>query len=239
MGWLRGRFSIFAYWIATSAVYWFVRVFARLEVVAAANVPAEGRALIVANHLSNFDPVLVAACSPRRVRTMAKREMFETPLVGWTVWAYGAFPVRRHSADMGALRVGRNHLVAGRAVLVFPEGTRAPERALIPALPGSAMLALLGDAPVVPVAVTGTEQLSGPRALLGGLLRGRPTVRVRFGEPFSLGEGATTASRAEEATDLLMRHIAALLPEGYRGAYGPGSEGEIVVARGAEEAEGA
>ncbi|MYA18870.1 MAG: 1-acyl-sn-glycerol-3-phosphate acyltransferase [Chloroflexi bacterium] len=237
MGWLWGRFSIFAYWIATTVVYWFIRTFARLEVVDASNVPAEGRVLVVANHLSNFDPVLVAACSPRQVRTMAKREMFETPLVGWTVWAYGAFPVRRHSADMGALRVGRNHLLAGRAVLVFPEGTRAPERALIPALPGSAMLALLGDAPVVPVAVNGTEALSGPGAILGGLLRGRPTVRVRFGEPFALAGGGPSASRAEEGTDQLMRRIAALLPERYRGAYGPGSEGQIVVARGQDEAD--
>ena len=236
--WLWGRFSIFAYWIARRAIYWFVRSVARLEVVGTERMPMEGRALVVANHLSNFDPVLVCGCSPRGMRVMAKREMFETPLVGWTVWAFGAFPVRRHSADMGALRVGRNHLLAGRAVLVFPEGTRAPEQALIPALPGSAMLAMLGDAPVVPVAVTGTEALSGPRAILGGLFRGRPTVRVEFGEPFSLGEGAPTGRRAEQATDLLMRRIAALLPEHYRGAYGAASEGETVVARqgaGAEE----
>ena len=229
--WVWGRFSIFAYWIARRAVYWFVRTAARLEVVHAEHMPMEGRVVVVANHLSNFDPVLVCGCSPRGMRVMAKREMFETPLVGWTVWAFGAFPVRRHSADFGALRVGRNHLLAGRAVLVFPEGTRAPEQALIPALPGSAMLALLGDAPVVPVAVTGTEALRGPRAILGGLLRGRPTVRVEFGEPFTLGEGAPTGRRAEQATDLLMRRIAALLPERYRGAYGPGSEGEIIVAR--------
>ena len=241
--WVWGRFSIFAYWMASRAVYWFVRSVARLEVVHAERMPMEGRVVVVGNHLSNFDPVLVCGCSPRRMRAMAKREMFETPLIGWTVWAFGAFPVRRYSADFGALRVGRNHLLAGQAVLVFPEGTRSPTQALMPALPGSAMLALLGDAPVVPVAVTGTEALSGPRAILGGLLRGRPTVRVEFGEPFSLGgEGTPTGRRAEQATDLLMRRIAELLPERYRGAYDrPGSEGEIVVTRqqaGAEAAEG-
>ena len=218
-GWVWDRFSIFAYWIATSAVYWFIRTFARLEVVDASNVPAEGRVLIVANHLSNFDPVLVAACAPRRVRTMAKREMFETPLVGWTVWAYGAFPVRRHSADMGALRVGRNHLVAGRAVLVFPEGTRAPERSLIPALPGSAMLALLGDAPVVPVAVTGTEQAErsrrdprraaaraahGARALRRAVLarRGRDDRQPRRG-----GDGPADAPHRRAAAGGLPRRL--------------------------------
>ena len=99
--WVWERFSIFVYWMARRAVYWFVRTVARLEVVGAGNVPMEGRVVVVGNHLSNFDPVLVCGCSPRRMRAMAKREMFETPLVGWTVWAFGAFPVRRYSADSG------------------------------------------------------------------------------------------------------------------------------------------
>ena len=92
-------------------------------------------------------------------------------------------------------------------------------------------MALLSGAPVVPVAVTGTEVIRGPRSILRALLGRRTSVRVVFGEPFTLADGEPTADRAEAATDLIMRHIAALLPEEYRGAYGAGSEGKLVVAR--------
>lgn len=208
-----------------------LRLVGSLEIAHADRVPREGGAVIVANHTSLVDPLLVCAVAPRRLRPIAKRELFETPLVGWTVWLYGAFPVRRYSGDLGALRAGRNHLRAGRAVLVCPEGTRSPTGQLQPGLPGSAVMALLSGAPVVPVAVTGTEVIRGPRSILRALLGRRTSVRVVFGEPFTLADGEPTADRAEAATDLIMRHIAALLPEEYRGAYGAGSEGKLVVAR--------
>ena len=227
----RERFSAFAYAITVLTVRLGMRLCSRLEVLHADRVPREGPAIVVANHLTNVDPVLVCACAPRTLRVMAKRELFELPLVGWTLWAFGAFPVRRWSADLGALRAGRNHLRAGRAVLVFPEGTRSASRALQPALPGSAVLALLGGAPVVPVAITGTEAFDGLRGALRAMLGRRRPVRVEFGEPFPLPPGPPTAARAGEATDRIMRHVAALLPERYRGAYGPGSEGRVVVAR--------
>ena len=102
-----------------------LRLLGRLEVEHADRVPREGPLVIVANHLNIIDPILVCAVTPRRLRPMAKRELFETPLVGWLCWLYGAFPVRRFSADLGALRAGRNHLRAGEAVLVHPEGTRS------------------------------------------------------------------------------------------------------------------
>lgn len=213
-----------------------LRLIGRLEVEHAGRVPLEGPLVVVANHLNILDPILVCAVSPRRLRPMAKRELFEVPLIGWVPWLYGAFPVRRFSADLGALRAGRNHLRAGRAVLVHPEGTRSPTHELQPALPGSAMMALLGGAVIVPAAITGTEAVTGPRAVLRALLRSlvgrrRASIRVVFGEPFQLAAGEASADRAEAATDLMMRHIAALLPESYRGAYGAGSEGKLVVAR--------
>jgi 1-acyl-sn-glycerol-3-phosphate acyltransferase len=194
-------------------------------------IPLDGGVMIVANHAALVDPILVCAAAPRRLRPIAKRELFETPLVGWTVWLYGAFPVRRHSGDLGALRAGRNHLRAGRAVLVHPEGTRSPDGRLTPGLPGSAVMALLGGAPIVPCAITGTHPIRGPRSILNAFLRRNLSIRVVFGEPFTLNEGRPTADRAEEATDFIMRRIAELMPEEYRGAYGAGSEGQLVVAR--------
>lgn len=227
----RQWFSTFAYAGTLVVVRLIMFATSRLEVLHAERVPSDGPLLVISNHLNNIDPVLVCACTPRRLRAMAKRELFEVPLVGWTLRPFGAFPVNRHSADLGALRVARNHLRAERAVLVFPEGSRSRTQSLKPALAGSAMLALLGNTPIVPVAISGTEALSGPRALLRGIFTRRHPVRIEFGEPFSIEEGPPTADRAETATDLMMRHIAKLLPETYRGAYGPSSQGKIVVKR--------
>lgn len=215
-----------------------LRLIGRLEVEHADRVPLEGPLVIVANHLNLIDPVLVCAVAPRRLRPIAKRELFETPLVGWILWVYGAFPVRRYSADIGALRAARNHLRNGDVVLMFPEATRSMDARLHPALPGAAMAALLARVPVVPVAITGTEQVSIPSVFFRWILRRRLHIRVEFGEPFALphSPGTAEARHAEESTDLMMRRVAELLPESYRGAYGAGSEGKLVFARRPQQA---
>jgi 1-acyl-sn-glycerol-3-phosphate acyltransferase len=174
---------------------------------------------------------------------MAKRELFELPLIGWYFWLYGAIPVRRHSADMGALRVARGYLRRDDAVLVFPEGTRSRDGQIRPALPGAAMVALVAGAPVLPVAISGTRDLNPVRLLTGWLRGRRPRLHIEFGEPFELraaapaaesGAPASDARRAEDATDRIMRAIAALLPEEARGAYAaPRNGGPPVVARSA------
>ena len=104
------RFSAFAYWITLVTVRLIMLGISRLEIVHPERVTPEGRIVIVGNHRNSIDPILVCVCAPRRLRVMAKRELFELPLIGWTLWAFGAFPVRRYSADIGALRVGRNYL---------------------------------------------------------------------------------------------------------------------------------
>lgn len=226
-----GLVSKFVYRFLTGLTRLLVRTFSRCEVVGIERVPLDGPLVIVANHLHLLDPPLLAATTPRRVHPMAKRELFETPLVGWVLWPYGAFPVRRFSADMGALRAARNLLRHDAAVLMFPEGTRSKDARLHPALPGAAMVALLAGAPVLPVAITGTEDVRIPGSLFAWLRGARPRLRVVFGEPVHLDTANASGQSAEQATDLVMRRIAALLPEPYRGAYRLGSEGTIVFAR--------
>ncbi len=228
---MKRRLSRIFYGLVSFITRNLVRSFARLEVVGREHLPTEGPVVLIGNHLHLLDPPLVAALTPRWVRTMAKRELFETPLIGWAFWAYGAFPVRRFSGDMGALRVARNYLRNGDMVLMIPEGTRSHGEGIKPALPGAAMVALLTRAPLIPVAITGTEHIHIPKIFFQWMLRRRIRIRIEFGEPFDLKSGDADARNAEASTDFMMRRVAALLPEEYRGVYGEQSAGTIVVSR--------
>lgn len=226
--------SVWTYKALTGLTRLVLVILVRWEVENQSRIPSTGGVVLVGNHMHLFDPALIAASSSRRVHPMAKREIFKIPLIGWIFWIYGAFPVRRFAADIGALRTARNHLQGGEAVLMFPEGTRSVG-SLMPALPGAAMVALLAGVPVVPFAITGTESLGIRRALLGRLTGRKICLRVQFGESFELPAGSSDTKQAEMTTDLMMRKVASLLPENYRGAYGPDSEGTIVFARQSDE----
>ena len=236
-----GRLSRWAFAAATLLTRAVFGALARVDVRHDGRVPREGPLVLVANHVNQSDPILVLGYAPRRSRPLAKRELFETPLIGWYFWLYGAIPVRRHAADTGALRTASGYLKRGEAVLVFPEGTRSRDGRLRPALPGAATVALLAGAPMLPVAVSGTRGLSA-RRLLGGWLRGRrPRIRIEFGEPLDPREAAGAAAPGQpavaggavaEATDGVMRALASLLEEEARGAYaGPRVGSAPVVAR--------
>ena len=227
---MKRRLLPLVYWASTGLMRLLLRTFARWEVLGRERVPASGPVVLVSNHVHIMDPPLVAASARRRVHPMAKRELFEVPLIGWWFWAWGAFPVRRFSGDMGALRVARNYLRNSEIVLMFPEGTRSRGAGMRAALPGAAMVAVLAKSPIVPVAITGSR-IALPAVFWQWAFRRRPHIRVEFGEPFVMEGHRADSKGAEAATDAIMRRIAAMLPEDYRGAYGAGSEGAIVVAR--------
>jgi 1-acyl-sn-glycerol-3-phosphate acyltransferase len=186
-----------------------MRLLFRLEVVSPGLVPASGPVLIVSNHVSLLDPPLVGASARRPLHFMAKEELFRIPLLGRLIRALNARPVRRDGSDMRALKAALVLLQEGRALLVFPEGTRGVEgEPLRDGKAGVGMLAVLSGAPVVPVYVSGSGA-----ALPRGRAWPRPVkVRVTFGPPLTF-KRASDDGRKEayrEAAQEMMRAIAQL-----------------------------
>ena len=193
-----------------------LRLFADYKVTGTENVPPMGRLIVVANHQSNLDPPLLAASLPRRIWFLAKKGIFINPIVNSLLRAYGAFPLERGSGDLRAYRWARGRLERDQALLIFPEGTRN-NGSMIKALPGVASLALKTGAPLLPVAIVGSERM-------GHWLRVvNPTgaIRVNIGQAFSLPpiDGKPSPDVLQSLTDMIMHRIAALLPPQYRGAY--------------------
>lgn len=151
-----------------------LRLWFRVRVEGREHLPAEGGVIIAPNHKSFLDPFFIGLVTRRRLRYMAKVEMFQGPWAGLLL-RLGAFPVRRGEADADAFETARLLLEQGDAVVVFPEGTRVDERdALGAPHHGAARLAVQTGAPIVPTAVAGTANL-----WLGPIPKPR-RVRVAF-----------------------------------------------------------
>ena len=189
----------------------------RVQVEGLENLPREGAAMFVANHVSAFDPIIIGTYLPRPVTYVAKRELVQAPILGWMYRKWGAVLVRRDGKDMPALRALLRVLQAGRLIGMFPEGTRSRDGVLRRPLPGAAYLAAKTGVPVVPIATWGAERLTLARRVR----EGRPPVRIRVGQPFTpVHQGDSIRSADLEALgDRLMQAVAVLLPPQYRGAY--------------------
>ncbi len=186
---------------------------APVRFVGAERLPREGGFILIANHISWMDPPWIEFALGRAVRFMAKYELFQIPVLGFLLRAIGCFPVRRGEADREAMATALRVLAAGHSVGFFPEGHRSPNAALLRAHPGIVLLARRSAAPLVPLAITGSE-----RARLGRFWRRDITIRV--GEPFRLTDLPESAGRDRgPVADAVMRRIAALLPADMRGAY--------------------
>jgi 1-acyl-sn-glycerol-3-phosphate acyltransferase len=189
----------------------------RWKVIGKENIPLNGPLLIVANHLHNIDPPLLSASLPLKIVFMAKQELFDAPLMGRIVRAWGAFPVRRNTGSGKAIRQALGVLGSGQVLGMFPEGRRSQNQNLRQAELGAALIALRAGAPILPVSITGTEKIKGP-----GFIFRRPKITVTIGQPFSLSkiEGKVSRDQLLETTGIIMQHIAQLLPEKRRGIYG-------------------
>lgn len=191
-------------------------VLTRWQVRGKQNVPRKGSMVVVANHLSLADPPLLSASVPRHIVFMAKEELFGWHPLSPLVRSFGAIRVRKNMADRRAFTQARQALSRGMAVGMFPEGGRSRDHTLQPAYPGVALLALTTSVTILPVAITGTEKIKG----VGWLLQ--PRIEVNIGQPFTLDNNPDLDRKQQitQGTEIIMRHIAELLPPGYRGKYG-------------------
>jgi 1-acyl-sn-glycerol-3-phosphate acyltransferase len=163
------------------------RVFWRARVYGTQNVPANGPLIVACNHVSYFDPPFMGCFCPRRIRYMAKKELFEIPVLGPMIRGLGAYSVDRRGSATAAIKRSLNVLEAGGAIGIFPEGTRNLTGTVAPQT-GVALLAALSQAAVVPACIHGTD-----RALR--LAR----VDVAFGRPLSPPAAGRKATREELA----------------------------------------
>lgn len=194
------------------------------------NIPRHGPVILASNHLSFVDSIVIPLAVPRRVTFLAKAEYFggRGPR-GWLTRLFfttiGAVPVPRgtHRAATASLDTALGILAAGGAFGIYPEGTRSRDGRLYRGRTGVAFLALVTGAPVVPVALAGTDRVQP----VGARLPRIHPVRVRFGAPLDFsgrygppGPAAARSARARrEATDEVMRAIGALSGQDYTGTY--------------------
>ena len=168
-------------------VYWAFRILAqpaiqlwfRLARISKEHIPARGGVILAANHRSFLDPFVIGCCLRRPIYFVAKKELFDNRLTGWFLNCLGAFPIRRGASDEESMATARALLERGEAVVIFPEGTRIRTGSLGMPKRGVGRLALETGAPVVPIAITGSE-----RARRGWLVR-PVKVRIRCGRPLT------------------------------------------------------
>jgi 1-acyl-sn-glycerol-3-phosphate acyltransferase len=172
----------------------------RFRYTGGGNVPATGPLLVVSNHQSHLDPVLIGVACPRQVGALARASLFVGPF-GWLIRSFGAVPVERGSAT-GGIRALLGMLRAGEAAIVFPEGTRTQDGKLQPFQSGFAAIARRGGATIVPTTIDGAFA-----ALPRGAVLPRPRqISLSFHEPIAPDEIARLTD--EELVALVIARIA-------------------------------
>jgi 1-acyl-sn-glycerol-3-phosphate acyltransferase len=183
------------------------RALFRLRTVGMERLDALGPAVLVANHVSWLDPIIIPVVLPRKPAVLAMEELWRMPVVSWVMRTYGplAIPLRRGAVDTTALRRALDALRQGRWLIVFPEGGIPQAGEVRRFHRGAAMLAAKANAPIVPIALTGTADALP----LGRVLPALKAITVYFGEPFTVPSGDREALAA--AVDRAALEIRGLL----------------------------
>jgi 1-acyl-sn-glycerol-3-phosphate acyltransferase len=208
-----------ARWVLRPLFRGIFRLLSNVSISGVEHIPKEGAYLMAVNHVSLYDPPLVMAFWPSAAEAVGASDVWQRPGQSLLVRWYGVIPVRRYEYDRSALQAIQATLDAGRPLMIMPEGGRSHAPGMRRAEPGVAYIVEKTNIPVVPVGVTGTTDDFFQRAIRGG----RPSVHMAIGEPLYLppidGKGEARRQARQRNADLIMTHVAALLPLEYRGVY--------------------
>lgn len=175
----------------------------RIRVEGIENMPKTGGGILALNHRSNWDVPIAGMVSPRKLRFMAKSELFENKIFGKLISALGAFPVHRGKGDIGAIKAALGKLKAGHIVAMFPEGQRVHAGEAVSAKPGVVMLAIRSEVPVIPVCISGKYKWFGK-------------ITLHFGKPIYYdtyyGE-KIVMEQLQQLSDEMLRTIYSLQPQ--------------------------
>jgi 1-acyl-sn-glycerol-3-phosphate acyltransferase len=184
----------------------YARGYHDIRVTGQCRLPRQGPAIVVSNHTSGLDPVLIQAFCPRLIRWMMAREYFDLPALRWLYRMVGAIPVERSGRDMSATRAALRTLERGEVLGVFAEGKIEKDEELLPFQIGVGLLALRSRAPVFPVYLDGTQR--GKEMLPAFANRNR--VGVSFGEAIQITDLNSSRSDLVEATRRIEQAVARL-----------------------------
>jgi len=194
-------------------------VLGRVKVIGKGNI-LYGKPYVVAmNHISIFDPPLIGSFWPEMLEIIGASDVFVKPGQGEILRLYGVIPVHRGEYDRALMQKVISIINSGYPLLIAPEGGRSHVTAMRRAFPGIAYIIEETRVPVIPTGLVGTTDDFWQRARRGE----KPNLELRIGQPFSLPpiteKGAARREARQRNADLVMQHVAGLLPEEYRGVY--------------------
>ena len=191
----------------------------RVKIVGKENIPYGKPYVVAMNHVSIFDPPFVAAFWPEALEIIGAEDVFAKPGQGQLLKLYGVIPVHRGDYDRALLTRIIRIIKSGFPLLIAPEGGRSHVTAMRRAKPGVAYIIERTNVLVLPVGLIGTTGDYWQRARRGE----KPSLEMRIGKPVHLPEITSKGTERHEArqrnADLVMSHLAGLLPEEYRGEY--------------------
>ena len=190
--------------LAINRIY--CRGYHSIDLLTPCTLPPSGAAIVVCNHISGLDPLLVQSVIPRHVTFMMAREYYDQRLIRWVFQTVRAIPVERSGRDLTATRSALRALAAGRAVGIFPEGKIETECALLPFQTGVALMAIKTHAPVFPAYLEGTQR--GMEMIPAIAIANRATMA--FGPAIEFDRTSTSKSALELATDAIQGAVESL-----------------------------